>query len=146
MPSWGGHPKTFPLTSLIMRLQHLTSVCRVWMANANSCISQLAHDELIAVPQGPSGLLCELHCVLPLSVWVFSCGDDSSLYHHFISFFFSFQKPWMIWGPVVAVALTAVTAAALFRTWGQHTHHTKWIYICHEMSVHLAPYHICTID
>ncbi|KAM8830052.1 sarcolemma associated protein b isoform 3-T5 [Synchiropus picturatus] len=26
------------------------------------------------------------------------------------------QKSWMIWGPVVAVALTAVTAAALFRT------------------------------
>lgn len=38
---YGGNPKTFPLTSLIMRLQHLTSVCRVWMANANSCISQL---------------------------------------------------------------------------------------------------------
>lgn len=33
--------------------------------------------------------------------------------------FLSFQKPWMIWGPVVAVALTAVTAAALLRTWGQ---------------------------
>ncbi|XP_075883201.1 sarcolemma associated protein b isoform X2 [Nelusetta ayraudi] len=26
------------------------------------------------------------------------------------------KKPWMIWGPVVAVALTAVTAAALLRT------------------------------
>uniref|UniRef100_A0A3P8SQV8 Sarcolemma associated protein b n=1 Tax=Amphiprion percula TaxID=161767 RepID=A0A3P8SQV8_AMPPE len=26
------------------------------------------------------------------------------------------KKPWMIWGPVVAVALTAVTAAVLFRT------------------------------
>lgn len=33
--------------------------------------------------------------------------------------FLWFQKPWMIWGPVVAVALTAVTAAALLRTWGQ---------------------------
>lgn len=31
-------------------------------------------------------------------------------------FFFFPQKPWMFWGPVVAVALTAVTAAALFRT------------------------------
>lgn len=30
-----------------------------------------------------------------------------------------FQKPWMIWGPVAAVAVTAVTAAVLLRTWGQ---------------------------
>lgn len=88
----GGHPKPFPLTSLIMRLQHLTSVCRVWMANANGCISQLAHDELFSAPQGPSGLLCALRCVLPLSVWVFSCDDDSSLCHHFIIFFFSFLE------------------------------------------------------
>lgn len=31
----------------------------------------------------------------------------------------SLQKPWMIWAPVVAVALTAVTAVVLFRTWGK---------------------------
>lgn len=47
MPSLWGKPKNLSFNSLIMRLQHLTSVCCVWMANANSCISQLAHVELI---------------------------------------------------------------------------------------------------
>lgn len=48
------------------------------------------------------------------------------LFIHSGFFFPSFQKPWMIWGPVVAVALTAVTAAALLRTWEQQAQtHTR---------------------
>lgn len=73
---------------------------------------KLAYDGLIFI----SVQCIDFHDELPLSKLWQSLSESfrevmAQLFHY--SFF---QKPWMIWGPVVAVALTAVTAAVLFRT------------------------------
>lgn len=79
----------------------------------------------------------DLTCKLPLSKPLQSLDGwfhAAMLKFPFLCCHF-FQKPWMIWGPVVAVALTAVTAAALFRTWRQLIQtHTSWTYICCQMA------------
>lgn len=85
----------------------------------NNCFSQLVFDNAYLYLQA---LFVFVHCLDLSGSLCQSFGDPKwvHVYSLLLNFLFLcchlFQKLWMIWGPVVAVALTAVTAAVLFRT------------------------------